>query len=130
MDLKNKINEYFDLQKEIYNYFGYQEDWVTIPLDYNLDSYWMLTGDKERDARVVWSDEPLTKESIESGKIYSGVIYTQRFLPKWVYRTDDFTMVSVDTRCDGNKFLMVFDNSKECNDNSLCELYVKKWGSI
>lgn len=27
------LNEYFKLQKEIYDYFGYKEDWVVIPID-------------------------------------------------------------------------------------------------
>jgi hypothetical protein len=44
---------------------------------------------------------------------YAAEIYTQRFLPKWVYRGAEYTMVCVDTRTDGNKFLMVFDNKKE-----------------
>lgn len=49
----------------------------------------------------------------EKGNYYSNEIYTQRFLPKYVYRTKDYTMISVDTHTDGNKFLQIFDNSKE-----------------
>jgi hypothetical protein len=49
----------------------------------------------------------------EAGEYYSNEIYTQRFLPKWVYRTDDYTMICVDTHVDGNKFLQIFDNAKE-----------------
>ena len=26
------LDQYFKLQKEIYDYFGYKEDWVVIPL--------------------------------------------------------------------------------------------------
>ena len=47
------------------------------------------------------------------GDYYQNEIYTQRFLPKWVYRGKEYTMICVDTRTDGNTFLQVFDNSKE-----------------
>jgi hypothetical protein len=63
---------------------------------------------------VRYFEEPLTKELVEGGATYSAVIYRQRFLPKWVYRKDDFTMICADTQTDGNKYLMIFDNQKEC----------------
>ena len=47
------------------------------------------------------------------GNYYEDEIYTQRFLPKWVYRGEDYTMVCVDTHTDGNQFLRIFDNLKE-----------------
>lgn len=28
-----QLDEYFKLQKEIYDYFGYKEDWVVIPIE-------------------------------------------------------------------------------------------------
>jgi len=121
MNLKQKLKQYFELQDEIYKYFGYVEDWVVIPIDYKLDSYWFLEGDDET-GKVVWSPDQFTADTLTEGKkIYSGIIYTQRFLPKWVYRTEDYTMISVDTQCDGNKFLMVFDNKLECKDKELIE---------
>jgi hypothetical protein len=48
----------------------------------------------------------------QDGKYYENVVYTQRFLRKWVYESDDYTMIVVDTMTDGNKFLKVFDNEK------------------
>jgi hypothetical protein len=131
MDLKKAVNDYFDLQEKIYEYFGYKEDWVVIPLDNRLDDYWMVTGKGEMDDKYVYSSVPLTQESVESGdKIYGGRIYTQRFLPKWVYRGKDYTLVCADTQTDGNKFLMVFSNDKECKDTKLKKLYVDKWGKF
>lgn len=80
---------------------------------------------------VAWCDEPLTEEVINSGKTcYSGIIFTQRFLPRWVYRAVGFTMISVDTQCDGNKYLMVFDNSKEQNDEALKSLWKSRWDGL
>lgn len=39
------LDEYFKLQKEIYKYFGYVEDWVVIPIDDKRDFYWSLEGE-------------------------------------------------------------------------------------
>lgn len=109
------LDDYFKLQDEIYKYFGYQEDWVVIPLDNATDYYWLIEGD-EMTGEVVYAE---TKEQLadkEAGEYYANEIYTQRFLPKWVYRAKDYTMIVVDTHTDGNKFLQVFDNAKEVKD--------------
>jgi len=41
---------------------------------------------------------------------------------KWVYETDSHTMISVDTQVVGNKFLMIFDNSKKCSDPEILKV--------
>jgi len=108
----DKLDQYFKLQKEIYEYFGYVEDWAVIPLDDQTNMYWFLD---EASGTVKTADIPLTNDLILDGEydVYSYEIYTRRLLPKWVYRGPEYTMISVDTHCDGNKFLMVFDNTKE-----------------
>lgn len=112
------LKEYFELQKKIYDYFGYVEDWVKIPLSDETEMYWSLTQYENGTGGYVIYHE--NKENITEGNIlydgekyYSADIYTQRFLPKWVYRTEDYTMVCANPHEDGNKFLMVFDNQKE-----------------
>ena len=127
--IKSKIKDYFALADEIHKYFGYKEDWVCIPMDNHLEDHWMVIGEGV-DGRYVYSPEPFTKESVEAGSIYSGLIYTQRFLKKWVYRGKEMTMVSANTQTDGNKFLMIFDNDKECKDEYLKKLYMEKWGKL
>jgi len=102
------LKEYFEKQKEIYEYFGYNEDWVVIPLDDSTEYYWSLDTDGVRFAET---KEDLLDE--EGGNYYYNEIYTQRFLHQWVYRKPDYTMMCVDTHTDGNKFLQVFDNKKE-----------------
>jgi hypothetical protein len=52
----------------------------------------------------------------EVGNYYSKEIYTPRHLTKWVYSGKDYTMVVVDTDTDGNKFIQIFDNSKEITE--------------
>lgn len=128
--IKTKIKAYFDLAEEIHKYFGYKEDWVSIPMDNRIGDYWMVIGEGVG-GRYVHSPKPFTQESVEAGaEIYGGSIYTQRFLKQWVYRGKELTMVCADTHTDGNKFLMIFENDKECTDDFLKKLYKEKWGSL
>ncbi|MAH32740.1 MAG: hypothetical protein CMG78_12165 [Marinobacter sp.] len=93
------LDDYLALQKQLYEYFGYVEDWVAIPIDDAREYFWWCDGNNVHFAE--------TEKELESqeGQYYVNEIYTQRFLPKWVYEADDFTMICVDTHTDGNKFL-------------------------
>ena len=104
------LDDYFALQQQIYDHFGYCEDWRVIPLDDAREYFWMLEGEGPGEVRFAKTEESL---ATEDGDHYSNEIYTQRHLPKWVYRAADYTMVCVDTRTDGNQFLQIFDNAKE-----------------
>ena len=104
------LDDYFKIKKEIHDYFGYQEDWVVIPLDDARECYWNL-NEYEGEVKFAENKENVFNGTMEDG--YMNEIYTQRFLDKYVYRTEHFTMICVDTNTDGNKFLQVFDNSKE-----------------
>ena len=106
------LDNYITLQKQIFEYFGYEENWCVLPIDDATDYYWRLDG--EGPGTVYFADtvEDL-EDKDESGNYYSNEIYTQRHLPKWVYRGKDYTMIVVDTQTDGNKLLSIFDNSKE-----------------
>jgi len=106
------LNDYFKLQNEIYNYFGYVEDWVVIPIDDARNFFWRIQGSEENGS-VQYADSIQNLNDIEAGHYYTNEIYTQRFLPKWVYRGEKYTMICVDTHTDGNKFLQIFNNSKE-----------------
>lgn len=125
--IDEQIDQYFSLGRAIHEAFGYRENWCVIPLDDRRSEHWMLVGGD--DGTCVWSPDPLTIASVKDGKtIYSGSIYTQRFLKKWVYRTTAHVLVSVDTMTDGNKFLMIFDADKECTDEAVHEAWEKRWG--
>lgn len=101
----NVLDKYFELQQEIYDYFGYVEDWRVIPIDDSRSYFWRL-GDDE----VYFADSEDELEN-ECGNFYANEIYRQRHLPKWVYEGDKYTMVVVDTHTDGNQFLQIFSNS-------------------
>ena len=128
-NFKSVHKKYHDLQREVFNYFGYVEDWKVIPLDFKLDHYWMICGREDSSkTNVVFGLKPFTPLSIAAGKdFYSGTIYTQRHLPKWVYRGADFTMVAVDTHCDGNELLMIFENKLEVKEQALKDAFNARW---
>ena len=118
MDL---IKAYFDLQEQVHKHFGYVEDWVNIPMEDCRDMYWILRENKNDDGEtyggeIDYHDKPFEEGYYDPGDYYNASIYTQRFLPKWIYRAEDYTMVCMDTHTDGNKFLGIFDNTKEQKD--------------
>ena len=108
------LSEYNAKRQELFDYFGYVEDWVAIPVDDGTQYHWRLTGEGRGD-EVQFADT-LEELLSQEGNYYVNEIYTQRFLPKWVYRGADYTMVVVDTHTDGNKFLQIFANSKEVKE--------------
>jgi hypothetical protein len=105
------LDEFFEIRKEIFEYFGYIEDWRVLPLDDATDYYWQLNQEKDGSGTVKFAES--IKQFNSDGDYYKNEIYTQRHLPKWVYRGKDYTMVVVDTHTDGNQFLQIFDNKKE-----------------
>lgn len=106
----NIFDEYFKLQQEVYDYFEFQEDWVVLPMDDRREHDWKIINDKE--VQYGKKDDILN----DTGEYYSDEIYKQRFYKKWVYRGKDYTMIMVDTHTDGNRFLAIFDNSKEIKE--------------
>lgn len=111
-----QLDEFKRLRQEIFDYFGYVEDWVVIPIEDRRKYYWQVNQDENGFGHVLFCDCQLTNDIVEKGTHYQDEIYTQRFLPKWVYRGEEYTMICVDTRTDDNKFLAIFDNSKEQTD--------------
>jgi len=104
------LDDYFALQQQIYDHFGYREDWRVIPLYDSREYFWRVQGDGPGEVHYAKTEQELANAT---GDYYVNEIYTQRFLRKWVYRASDYTMVCVDTHTDGNQFLQVFDNEKE-----------------
>jgi len=111
------LKEYFELQNKIHRHFGYKEDWVSIPLRDETGTYWNLVVDcideELSGGEVCFADSIDDLLDVETGNCYSAIIYQQRFLPKYIYRTDEHTMIVGDSRVDGNVFLYVFTNDNE-----------------
>ena len=109
-----RFDDYLQAKADVLEYFGYVTDWVEIPLEDHREYYWYLEGTGP--GEVVYAEDPRQLPNGElgwDGEYYCAIIYTQRFLPKWVYRAEDYTLICMDTQVDGNKFLGVFDNAKE-----------------
>lgn len=104
------LDRYLKLQKEIFDYFGYAEDWHVFPIDDAREYFWRIEGG---DTGTVCFAETEKELSEKDGQYYENEIYTQRHLPKWVYRGAEYTLIVVDTHTDGNKFLKIFSNSLE-----------------
>ncbi len=107
------LDKYEEVRDEIFEYFGYVEDWRTLPLDDARSYFWFLDGVGPGEVTFADSEEELMTRN---GNCYTNSIYTQRHLSKWVYRGKDYTMIVVDTHTDGNQLLQIFDNSKERPD--------------
>lgn len=101
------------IRAKIFEYFGYKEDWRVLPLDDARSFFWRL-NQNEFGRGTVWFADSIDELNTHEGNCYRNLIYTQRHLPKWVYRGEEFTMIVVDTQTDGNQFLQIFTNSKEC----------------
>lgn len=108
----DSLDRYLALQQEIHDYFGYKEDYRILPMVDQRGDYWMITG-TESDGQVAFHEDKAKLKDVEGGEYYENEIYTQRFLPKWVYRGEKFTMICVDTHTDGNQYLQIFSNDKE-----------------
>lgn len=108
----NGVVEVMEAAKNaIFAHCGYKQDWVVFPLDDQRDAYWCVEPSERGEVR--WAEAPETLVDEEAGKYYNGAVYTQRFLKKWVFRGAELTLAVVDTQCDGNKLLMIFNNAKE-----------------
>ena len=122
-DFMQNVADYWKAKNWLFNYFGYKEDWVTIPLHtQTIGLWWFINGARDETGaggEVIFQyqdDEEYDPKDVEDGNCVSWPIYTQRFLPKWVYRGKDYTMVVVNTQTDGNKYLAVFSNELEVKD--------------
>jgi hypothetical protein len=101
------LDNYNKVLEELYNYFGFKEDWTVYPIDDAREYFWEMDS-----TEVKFYDTKEAYEQQDDNHTYSNEIMRHRFYPKAVYEGKDFTMIMVDTHTDGNKFLQIFDNSK------------------
>lgn len=122
------IDNYFNAKKELHEYFGYEENWVEIPMESGVEYFWYFDAEEEL---LYYSEDKEKMLSIEEGEYYNAQLYTQRFLEKWVYETKEHTMISVDTQVDGNKFLMILSNKNKVDKPASNYIYeVEKKDSL
>lgn len=121
------LDSYFNLQEDIFEYFGYKEDWRVYPIVDSRAVFWHLdeandtihfSYDEDNMKKLVANDFDYDRDDINENDYYANDVLPDRFLPKSVYRGDEYTMILVDTNTDGNRFLRVFDNIKEQNNDN------------
>lgn len=110
MSFQKIIDQYFELEKLIHSHVNYKEDWVKFPLNDVREYFWKISNNTVR-----YAEDPslLPDDTTDSEDYYEDEIYKQRFLPQWIYRGEEITLILVDTKTDGNKFLNIYDNQKE-----------------
>jgi hypothetical protein len=125
-DINAVVDRFFEARAAIFAHVGYVENWRLMPIDDSRDQFWAVDKNEnewvkfspKREALVYW----LTGHDDEYGPygdvLYENVIYTQRHLPKWVYRGKELTLVVADTQTDGNKHLQIFRNENEVRSGS------------
>ncbi len=95
------------VRQEIFDYFGYVEDWRVLPFEDYQKYFW------RHNENLVHFADSVEELDNEDGNHYVVEIYKQRHLPRWVYPGKEYTMIVIDTHTDGNKFLGIFSNSKK-----------------
>lgn len=113
LNIKELIQKYNELEQEILDRFNYERNWDIAPLDNCTDYYWFINSGGD----VNWSEEPYDMKNIGEG--YSAAIIGK------VYRAGGFVLIHGDTQCDGDDFLMIFDEEKEVKEEELEKLYAK-----
>ena len=60
----DQLDKYFEQQQEIYDYFGYVEDWVVIPIGDSREYFWRIVGGEEHGGEVHFANsvEELTRD--------------------------------------------------------------------
>lgn len=131
------VSDYFEAREKLLDSFGFESSsWRVFPLDDRTGEHWMLVGGDHvtgEGAHVVYqgsSGVPMTVDAIRMGKVCSGSIYTQRHLPRWIWRSASHahTMMLVETGCDMNTLLMVFDDGLEITLPEARRAYAEDWG--
>jgi hypothetical protein len=120
--IEDVVEKFLEARAAIFKHVGYVEDWRKLPIDDSRDQFWAVDEDErewvkfapKREAMVYWlaNDDwgPYGDE------VYESSIYTQRHLPKWVYRGTKLTLVVTDTHTDGNQLLQLFRNENEVHN--------------
>lgn len=120
-DIDTVMEIYASARAAILAHVGYVEDWCVFPIEDSRDQSWAVDARErewvrfspQREAIAHWLADPNDDYGSYGNVVYQNVIYTQRHLPKWVYRGQELTLVVADTRTDGNKFLQIFRNANE-----------------
>lgn len=101
------IEQYFEGKQKLFEEFGYEPGYTSLEVEDYRGVYWNLSNVQVEYAKSL---DILEKKS---GDYYVSTVYRGRHIKQPVCRTAKYTMIALDTQCDGNKVLGIFDNSRE-----------------
>ena len=95
------LDQYFEIQQKIYDYFGYEDNGEITPLDDGREYFWQVADDE-----VIFAE---TKEEVKNR---SGDYYASEICDQEIYRRDSYTAILV-REYNYSQLLQIFDNAKE-----------------
>lgn len=108
MDIKNLLNKYQEIEQQIYDYFDYEEEWSKFCIENCTEYFWYLGK-----CEYVFYCNAKNKEEAKEIILIGVESYSSRIINNSIYKKNDLTLILLDTECDGNVFLSIFDNSKK-----------------
>lgn len=103
-----QLDAYKKSLESVYNYFGFEEDWAVFPIDDRRKYYWKINAHE-----VNFYDSVKAYEEQDGNHSYTDELLYHSHYPKAIYDGKDYTAILVNTHVDGNKFLAIYDNSKQ-----------------
>lgn len=94
------LDTYLEVTQEIYDYFGYQENWEVLPIQDSREYFWRIS-----DMELQYGNTALDIiEETENS-------YAEDIIDK-IYEGDEYTLIGVSTSS-GQSYLRIFDNEKQ-----------------
>lgn len=112
------VDAFFRARVAIFAHVSYVEDWRILPLFDSRDQFWSVDDGEvkfsaDRGALTYWLAGHDDEYGPHADRLFFNKIYTQRHLPRWVYRGAALTMIVVDTETDVGQLLQLFRNDHE-----------------
>src|SRR5262249_45457141 len=111
-NIDEAIDQFLQARDAIFAHVGYVERVRVLPLEDSRDQFWAVHS-RQGWVRFSARREPLAYAIAGhpdgfgpyGDVVYENAIYTQRHLPRWVYRGAVLTMIVVDTQSNQNQLL-------------------------
>lgn len=97
------VDQYFSLEEKLQDHFGYEPSWSVYPFADYRDYFWYVDG------KIIRHSE--NKDSLINDD--ENNLYDCETLGNDAYVAGTYVLIPVDTRCDGNCFLAIFDMTKQ-----------------
>lgn len=104
------LAQYFQIQQQLFDYFGYRLETRILSLQDRTSHYWLLDCPFEKRGQVFFFSEPIT-EFVKSAENHSS-LFQPDTLEQWVYPGQDYTLIVTGQR-DLSYKGSIFANAKE-----------------